>query len=125
MHTREQLIEMLAEHKEWQGKVNFYKMEIKTLVDEMSEFVKSRRLNTDFVQVEHFQNQLIRQAEVLDIMRHDFKQHENKIEQTAQNPLENLADAHLEEKEKLMRFEKVYHELRTDFHAFLHGESIH
>jgi hypothetical protein len=125
MHTREQLIEMLVRHKEWQGKINFYKMEIKSLTNELDEFVKSNnRDDIDFVQVEHFQNQFICQLEVLDVMRHDFKQHENKIEENAKNPLQNLAEAHLEEKEKLTRFEKVYRELRESFHSFLHKEFI-
>ncbi|HNR20829.1 MAG: hypothetical protein IPJ79_12800 [Bacteroidetes bacterium] len=122
MHTRHQLIEMLADHKEWQGKINFYKMEIKALTNELDDFVKGKSSEIDFVQVEHFQNQFIIQAETLDVMRHDFKQHENRIESSSKSPLENLAELHLEEKEKLTQFEKGFKELRESFHAFTQKE---
>lgn len=122
MHTRQQLIEMLADHKEWQGKINFYKMEIKTLTNELDQFVKSESDKVNFAQVEHFQNQFIIQAETMDMMRHDFKQHENRIENDSKSPLENLAELHLEEKEKLLQFEKVFRQLRDSFHSFTRKE---
>lgn len=125
MHTREQLNEMLAEHNEWQAKIRFYKNEIKDLNAELDQFVTSGETKGRMPQVEHFQNQFICQLEVLDIMRHDFKQHENTIEQQHLNPLHNLASQHLNEKEKLLQFEKIYHSLRDEFHAFLHKEILH
>lgn len=118
MHTRHQLIEMLSEHKEWQGKINFYKTEIKTLTDELEEFVKTKTSEIDYALVEHFQNQFILNAETLDLMRHDFKQHENRFETINKSPLENLAELHLEEKNKLTQFEKGLKELRESFHTF-------
>ena len=34
-------------------------------------------------ELEHFQNQYIRQREVIDVLRHDIKQHENFLEKEA------------------------------------------
>lgn len=125
MHTREQLNEMLAEHNEWQAKIRFYKSEIKNRTTELDHFVGSGEASGMMQHVEHFQNQFIRQMEVLDIIRHDFKQHENAIEQHHTNPLQNLASQHMNEKDKLVQFEKVYHALRDEFHSFLNKEILH
>jgi hypothetical protein len=116
---------MLAGHNEWQAKIRFYKSEIKNLTTELDEFVSHNKEPEMMAHVEHFQNQFIRQLEVLDITRHEFKQHENAIEQHHQNPLVSLAEQHLNEREKLVQFEKIYHELRDEFHSFLHKELLH
>ena len=124
MHTLEQLQDMLAEHKEWQGKINFYKEEVENLKRELEGFVTSDKNPETLAQVEHFQNQFIRQREVLDIMRHDFKQHENAIEGHSKNPLQNLAAMHMSERDKLIQFEKLFRELREEFHGFLHNTAL-
>lgn len=124
MHTIQQLQEMLAEHKEWQGKINFYKEQISSLTGELDDFVMREKNPESLANVEHFQNQFIRQREVLDIMRHDFKQHENAIEGHSENPLQNLAAMHMSEREKLTQFEKIFKELREEFHNFLHNEAL-
>ncbi|HMY14669.1 MAG TPA: hypothetical protein PK658_12280, partial [Bacteroidia bacterium] len=78
MHTIEQLEEMLAEHKEWQGKINFYRAEIDRMKTDLASAVMTDRNHYNMPNVEHYQNQFILQRDILDIMRHDFKQHENK-----------------------------------------------
>jgi hypothetical protein len=124
MHTIQQLDEMLAEHKEWQGKINFYKSEIEKLSNELISAVATERNSYNMPQVEHFQNQFILQREVLDIMRHEFKQHENAIESHQARPMENLAAMHMSEREKLVTFEKLFKDLRSDFHGFIHKEAF-
>jgi hypothetical protein len=124
MHTIQHLQEMLAEHKEWQGKINFYKEEIIKLNAELEEFVLREKSKELLAQVEHFQNQFIRQREVLDMMRHDFKQHENAIEGHTLNPLQNLAAMHMAERDKLVQFEKIFRQLREEFHSFLHNKAL-
>jgi len=104
MHTIEQLEEMLAEHKEWQGKINFYRAEIDRMKTDLASAVMADRK--------------------LDIMRHDFKQHENKIEAHSSNPVTNLAAAHQSEREKLGSFERYFKELRNEFQAFIHKEAF-
>ena len=124
MHTIQQLQEMLAEHKEWQGKINFYNEQLGSLTRELNDFVMREKNKQSLSSVEHFQNQFIRQKEVLDIMRHDFKQHENTIEGHSKNPLQNLAAMHMSEREKLNQFEKIFKELREEFHVFLHNKAL-
>ena len=124
MHTIEQLEEMLAEHKEWQGKINFYRAEIDRMKTDLASAVMTYRNHYNMPNVEHYQNQFILQRDILDIMRHDFKQHENKIEAHSSNPVTNLAAAHQSEREKLGSFERYFKELRNEFQAFIHKEAF-
>ena len=122
MHTKQQLMELHAEHSEWQNKIRFYKEQLKNFENELSEFVKQNDSGEQMAAVEHFQNQFILQNENLDIMRHDFKQHENEIESIQKgqhaNPNASLIGNHDLHREKLDGFEKIFHDLRTEFHSF-------
>ncbi len=71
---------MKADHDYWQNRIKFYGDEIKQFNGNLSTVVQQMEKPNLMTYVEHFQNQFIRQNEVLDIIRHDFKQHENLIE---------------------------------------------
>ena len=73
MHTIEQLEEMLAEHHEWQGKINFYRGEIDRMKGDLASAVMADQNHYNMLNVVHYQNQFILQRDILDIMRHDFK----------------------------------------------------
>lgn len=123
MHTKEQLLELHSEQKEWQGKINFYKEELKDFDSELAELAKTKPSRETLASIEHFQNQFIRQREVLDIIRHDFKQYENEIEFIQKNEVDKTASGiealHDNQKESLVQFEKIFKELREDFHNFV------
>lgn len=128
MHTKEQLLEMHAEHNEWQNKIKFYRGELKKLNDQLGNFLSRKPSQSVMANIEHFQNQFTIQNEVMDIMRHDFKQHENAIEAKHNNL--NAADSGLNEnhetnQERLSQFEKLFHELRNEFHEFVEKEPQH
>jgi hypothetical protein len=125
MHTKEQLMEMHSEHNEWQNKIKFYRGELNQLNQQLDEIVSRKPPMDIMASIEHFQNQFTVQNEVMDIMRHDFKQHENAIE--AKHHTINLSDPglienHQSHKERLSQFEKLFHELRNEFHEFTVNE---
>ncbi|MBT8195131.1 MAG: hypothetical protein KJO64_01790 [Bacteroidia bacterium] len=127
METKEKLSALHSEHNEWQNKIKFYRDELKEFNTQLTGLVSKTAPNDVLVSVEHFQNQFIRQNEVLDIMRHDFKQHENKIEALQENGQSNGVDInalHAEEKERLEHFEKLFQELRNEFHLFLNNVPV-
>lgn len=124
MHTIEQLQDMLAEHNEWQAKINFYRSEIERMKETLSDTLHGESNQYNMPHVEHFQNQFILQKDVLDIMRHDFKQHENKIEAHATKPVLNLANMHQNEREKLYSYEKIFKDLREEFQSFIHKDAF-
>lgn len=122
MHTKEQLMEMHTQHNEWQNKIKFYRNELKKLNDDLGEFVLRKPSPGIMISVEHFQNQFTIQSEVLDIMRHDFKQHENAIEAKQSNFSifdQGLVNNHESHRERLEHFEKIFHDLRDEFHGFM------
>ena len=122
MHTKEQLLDLHAQHAEWQNKIKFYRDELGTLNKQLDDVVLNKPPNELMAAIEHFQNQFTVQSEVLDIMRHDFKQHENAIEAIQEN-IENfdssLLDNHKNHEERLNQFEKLFKELREEFTGFL------
>jgi hypothetical protein len=122
MHTKEQLLELHSEHQEWQSKINFYKAELKSFDNELLGLAKQITSGDKMAAIEHFQNQFIIQNEVLDIMRHDFKQFENEIEFIQEHAIDKTAggihELKADQLEKLSSFEKVYHQLRDEFHEF-------
>lgn len=123
MHTTEQLLELHSEHQEWQSKINFYKDELKIFDNELDQLAKVTTTRETLASIEHFQNQFIRQREVLDILRHDFKQYENEIEYIQKHKVDNTTGGiealQANQKESLEQFEKIFKELRDDFHNFL------
>lgn len=123
MHTKEQLLELHSEHQEWQSKINFYKDELKIFDDELLQLAKFNTSRETMASIEHFQNQFIRQNEVIDILRHDFKQYENEIEFIQQHAVDKTSDGiaalGADQRDKLDSFERIFHELRNEFHIFL------
>lgn len=123
MHSKQQLAEMKSEHDDWQDRLRFYRDEIKQFNNYLSKIAVSSPPSDIMPSVEHFQNQFIRQKEVLDIIRHDFKQHENLIEALAENKIQDngkdLIKKHALEREKLDQYERIFHDLRNEFNNFL------
>jgi hypothetical protein len=122
MHTKEQLMEMKFEQNEWLSKIKFYRDEIKQFNNHLGKVARPGAPHELLASVEHFQNQFIRQSEVLDIIRHEFKQHENLIEALESNysePHEGIQKLHTTQREKLDQFEKIFHDLRGEFNIFL------
>ncbi len=121
MHTKEQLQNMLAEHNEWQTKISQFKDELKKMNTELSQVVTKETPAEVKASVEHFQNQFIRQREVLDIIRHEFKQHENLVQAAEKNELteSDLNKQHVQEREKLEQFDRIFNDLEREFESFL------
>lgn len=123
MHTKQQLNEMKNEHDAWQDRIRFFKDEISHFNHHLGRLAISGGRNDTMASVERFQNQFIRQKEVLDIIRHDFKQHENLIEAledgAANEPSVGIQKIHSTQREKLEQFERIFHDLRNEFNVFL------
>ncbi len=123
MHTKQQLVAMKSEHDNWQNRIRFYREEINLFNSHLSKVAVTQVPSDLMPNVEHFQNQFIRQKEVLDIIRHDFKQHENLIEslevEKTKEPIEGIQTIHSVQREKLDQFEKIFHDIRNEFNVFL------
>ena len=126
METKELLKKLHTEHAAWQNSILGYRTELKLLNQDLSGIV-SRFIPREVpAKAEHFQNQLILQKDVLDIMRHDFKQYENLLEANIDNPGKNeigtILEAHQENINRLADYGKYFNELKEEFNQFTNNE---
>lgn len=123
MQLQTELSELHAEHDEWQERIRTHRHVIHEMNTSLEEIVTNNPTSEDLVKVEHFQNQLIRQREVLDILRHNFKQHENLIEAKEENLTsideQRLLENHKMYRQELLDFEKIFNEIRQEFDSFV------
>lgn len=74
-------------------------------------------------QLEHFQNQFIRQGEVIDTLQHDINVHETNMathDEKGENVINvNLAKHHLAFRGRMETQRKIYGDLKKDFYRFL------
>ncbi|HQW06335.1 MAG: hypothetical protein IPH05_01905 [Flavobacteriales bacterium] len=111
------------DHKLWLNTLEFCKQEIDILEHRMEEIVKRNTGKEVMAELEHFQNQYIRQREVIDELRHDLKQHENElVKEAMDHPVaidHRLFGDHAEQRDAMHTFEKLYNELKAEFMRWL------
>ena len=110
------------EHRVWLNTLAFRKEEIAIFEHRMEELVKRNTDKEMLAELEHFQNQYIREKEVIDELRHDIKQHENVLENSVKaNPVavdHRHFEDHPELRDRMETFERLNNELRTDFYRW-------
>lgn len=111
------------EHFTWLKHLDFYKAQLVVMDKELLGFAKESASKKVAPRVEQFQNQFIRQREVMDELRHNVKQHENEIERMTRFALEYLRDRvtrdHIVLRGEYKRFVELFIEMEQDFHDFM------
>jgi hypothetical protein len=107
----------------WLNEFKFYKDEIRIFNHRLEEIVTKNTGMEAMRDLEHFQNQYIRQIEVLDELRHEVKQHENALETEAKDhPIgidHKFFEDHGELRGQVEQYKKIYYDLKTEFMRFL------
>ena len=107
----------------WLNELKFYKDEIKIFNRRLEDIVSRNTSQEVMQELEHFQNQYIRQIEVIDELRHEVKQHENILEkEVLDNPVavdHRYFEDHTELRDQADQFKKIYQELKVEFMGFL------
>ena len=107
----------------WINELKFYKDEIKIFNNRLEEIVAKNTAIEVLSELEHFQNQYIRENEVIDELRHELKQHENILEKEAKDhPVaieHRYFEDHAELRDQVEQFKKIYGELKSNFMRFL------
>lgn len=123
MESSKYIIELHADHKKWIEVLQFYTDELISFNIRLEEVVKANTKMDIKSQVEHFQNQFIRQKEVIDIIRHDVNLSEKNLQSTiAANPVATDRKRTSDEPElrdQMITFEKIFGELKEEFKKFL------
>ena len=120
---RVHLADLHTEHMLWLNSLTFYKEEI-GILEKRLEDVANRNTHTEVLaQLEHFQNQYIREREVIDELRHDVKQHENMLEKEVKDhPVaveHRLFQDHTGLRERMDTFERLYKDLKKELFRWL------
>lgn len=134
MELRDLALEHLHnDHKSWMEELEFNKDEIRIFEKELSDIVGHLNDKEMLARVEHFQNQFIREKEVIDELMHDIKEHEKEMAEHAKQG-ENKDDAfhakiHQLLSERMLRYNELYNDLKRSYRSFmqewLHRELQH
>lgn len=120
---KKHLSELHTEHRQWTKKLNFVKDEILSFKNRLSEVVMANSKTDVLAPAEQFQNQFIRQNEVIDELLHEINLEESKI--VANAKANNVATDRRRAAEnvelvgKMKSFDKIYNELKTEFQTYL------
>lgn len=111
------------EYRLWMNELAFYKEEICIFENHLEILVNK---NSDVVaraQIEHFQNQFIREKEVIDELRHKLHISERQlagfVKELSGLGLESIKmDNHCNLRDDMKTFRKIYTELKEEFRHF-------
>lgn len=121
--NRVHLLDLHSDHELWLNTLRFCKDEIGIFEKRLEDIAKRNTGRDVMAELEHFQNQYIREREVIDELRHDIKQHENYLQQYAsEHPVaidHVLFKDHAGLRDRVNTFEKLYHELKAEFMRWL------
>lgn len=117
------LSDLHFEHKLWFKELNFYRDEIGTFENRLSELV-TRNTNTDMLaKLEQYQNQFIRQKEVIDELEHNIKMHEESLSEYAVEHPVAIDHAHFDDHTNLRNevegYRANYQELKDNYYKFV------
>lgn len=121
--ARTRIGDLHLDQREWLNALKFYKEDIAILEHRLEDIVRRNTGQEVMAELEHFQNQFIREREVIDELRHDIKQEENVLEKEMKDhpvAIEHryFAD-HTDLRDRFQTFEKLYRELKQEFHHWL------
>ena len=111
------------DHKLWMNELKFFEMQLEVFEGRLEEVVLRISDRTALAAVEAFQNQIIRQREVIDQLKHKFRVREKDLDALS-NDLTIDSDHvlfadHRREREEMQIFIKLYQEMREKYMHFL------
>lgn len=105
-------------HQAWKKDLLLSEKEIKSLTAELTELAAGKQLDTDQrMKVEHFQNALIRQKEVVNDQLQLITK-ADKIMSETEGHSDSLNSLHSELQEDMDTFDRLFIELREEFKTF-------
>lgn len=111
------------DHKLWMNELKFFEMQMDVFEGRLEEIVLNLTDGMALAEVEAFQNQIIRQREVIDELKHKFRLREQDLDKFENDKvLESnhiLFVDHRKEREEMQIFIKLYQEMREKYMNFL------
>lgn len=123
MNTNIHLTDLHNENRQWGKSLAFYKDEIGSFEKRLAEIIAANTVEDVTAQAEHFQNQFIRQHEVIDTLKHQVNKAEDAlVKQIEANPVateHKTAPDHTDLRNAFETFEKLYTGLKSEFNKFV------
>ncbi len=122
IRERKHIADLHPEIVEWINYNLFVKDEVKSFNGKLAEVSKKYTSHDVLAEVEHFQNQFIRQNEASDELLHDLRAAEHIFSEIAQNNPASARvsfDDHTELRDKMDTHKHIFEELRHEFQNFL------
>ena len=123
METRLHQQDLHQQFTQWLNNLTFYKEELGVFTQRLSEVAHSNSKPEVLSMVEHFQNAFIRQAELIDELKHDVSAEEAALVQKIKDhPVASdhvLYDHPTVLIERNDTFNKLYKDLKVEFEQFL------
>jgi hypothetical protein len=112
------------DHEIWLNELEFYRDELRILDKYLLDLVTRNTGQEVLKGIEHFQNQFIRQKEVLDEISHDIREHEQLVLKTIQSlhPAEvakGRFEDHGDLREAVETFKRIYADLKGEYLSFV------
>jgi hypothetical protein len=123
MSDQKYIQDLHGDHNNWLSDLALAKDEIKSYQLRLQEVNAANNDTETRALVEHFQNQFIRENEVIDILKHDIAKYEHELSAaTAANNVASdrrrVAD-HPELRDRMETFSHIFADLKYEFREFL------
>lgn len=130
MHTieipkekRKYIGDLHFEHQLWSNQLRFFQDELRVFEDRLAEVIERNSATEIRAEGEHFQNQFIREKEVIDELLHDMKIQEQELANYAKDhPVaidHKYFEDHFNLEDRMAMFNKIYSELKQEFMRYL------
>ncbi|WP_452228086.1 MULTISPECIES: hypothetical protein [unclassified Lacinutrix] len=114
---------MHFEHEQWKGELAFWKDELKSFNNRLSELVTRWTDKDVLAKLEHFQNEFVLHGGVIEDLQETIEEHETRIagqSKTGTDAMDmELAKRHMEFRNRMETQRHIYAELKKDFFRFL------
>ncbi|MCB0651626.1 MAG: hypothetical protein KDC85_10160 [Saprospiraceae bacterium] len=110
------------ENKVWKNELLFVADEIQIYENRLSDLVSEKASPQMLKRLEQFQNQFIREKEVIDQLKHDVNSHEHTLVEYVRSETGNedlLVSKHEEMNERMIIFRKIFAGIKDKFYHFL------
>lgn len=117
------LSDLHFEHTLWLNELKFAEDEIRIYEHYLEDLVKRHDEKEMLKQLEHYQNQFIKEKEIIDILKHDIGSHEHVLASFIKKHPDSFDNYHQEDhgelRNRMVQFRNIFGGLKARFHQFL------
>lgn len=114
---------MHFEHNQWKGEIAFWKDELKSFNNRLSELITRWENKEVLALIGHYQNQFIVHGGVIDDLLETIEQHEIRMASQSKASIDaldtQLSKKHIEYRDQIETQRQIYAELKKEFFRFL------